>query len=116
MKMADTRLTNELMRTFDGHEKIGTFKAGEKLTEFGERQNEANEALAANVNSLIKRVCALEDKQEKNNEIMRKIAGELNAFKKELDRVRLNEKLNSSAIERFNNALRLSGGLEDASE
>ena len=47
---------------------------------------------------------------------MRKIAGELNAFKKELDRVRLNEKLNSSAIERFNNALRLSGGAEDASE
>ena len=75
--MADTRLTNELMRTFDGHEKIGTFKAGEKLTEFGERQNEANEALAANVNSLIKRVCALEDKQEKNNEIMRKIAASL---------------------------------------
>lgn len=106
--MADARLTNELMRTFDGHEKIGAFKAGGKLTEFGERQNEANEALAANVNSLIKRVCALEDNQEKNKEILRKISGELNAFKKELDRVRLAEKLNSSAIERFNNALKLS--------
>ncbi len=58
----DMKLTNEKMLTFSGHEKIGVFKAGEKLTEFGERQNSANEVLAANINDLIKRVCALEDK------------------------------------------------------
>lgn len=106
--MADLKLTKEKMRTFDGHEKIGAFKAAEKLTDFGEKQNAANEMLAANVNELIKRVCALEDKQEQNTEIMRKIAGELAAFKKELDRVRLTEKLNSSSIERLSNAIRLS--------
>ena len=103
--MAEKKLTNELMRTFDGHGKIGAFKAGEKLTEYGQRQNEANEALAGNVNSLIKRVCALEDQQEK---IIRKLAIELASAKKELDRLRLSEKLNSGAIERLNNAVMLS--------
>ena len=70
-RMSDMKLTNEKMLTFSGHEKIGTFKAGEKLTEFGEKQNIANELLAANVNDLIKRVCALEDKQIQNEDIMR---------------------------------------------
>ena len=106
--MAEKKLTNELMRTFDGHGKIGAFKAGEKLTEYGQRQNEANEALAGNVNSLIKRVCALEDQQEKNTEIIRKLAIELASAKKELDRLILSEKLNSGAIERLNNAVMLS--------
>lgn len=112
--MSDMKLTNEKMMTFTGHEKIGVFKAGEKLAEFGENQNTANEALAWNVNDLIKRVCALEDKQlenenimHKNEEIMRKIAVELSAVKKELDRVRLSDKLNSGAIERLNNAIML---------
>lgn len=105
--MSDLKLTNEKMRTFDGHEKVGTFKAAEKLTDFGEKQNAANEVLAANVNDLIKRVCALEEKQIRNEEIMRKIAGELSAFKKELDRVRLTEKLNSTSITRLSNALNL---------
>lgn len=104
------KLTKEKMRTFTGHEKIGTFKAGEKLTEFGEKQNEANEALAANINDLIKRVCALEDEQIKHKEIMRGIAAELAAFKKELDRVRLSEKLNSGAIERLDRAIAAAGG------
>lgn len=108
--MSDTKLTNELMHTFDGHEKIGSLKAGAKLTEFGERQNDANEALAANVNELIKRVCALEDKQVRSEEILHKIAAELNAFKKELDRIRLSEKLNSGAIERLSNAIDLAEG------
>lgn len=108
--MSDLKLTNEKMRTFTGHEKIGTLKAGEKLTEFGERQNNANELLAANVNDLIKRVCALEDKQIQNEDIMRKIANELGAFKKELDRIRLAEKLNSGAIERLDRAIKLSEG------
>lgn len=110
--MSDIKLTNEKMQTFSGHEKVGVFKAGEKLTEFGERQNAANEALAANINDLIKRVCALEDKQVQNTEVMRKIAGELSAFKKELDRIRLAEKLNSGAIERLDRAMRLAGGEE----
>ncbi len=105
--MSETKLTNEFIRAFDGHEKVKMTKSAEKLTEFGERQNDVNEALASNINSLIKRVCALEDQQEKNTEIMKKIAGELTSFKRELDRVRLTEKLNSGAIERLSNAVSL---------
>ena len=108
--MSDLKLTNEKMKTFTGNQKVGTFKAGEKLTEFGERQNAANEALAANVNDLIKRVCALEEKQIQNEDIMRKLATELGAFKKELDRIRLAEKLNSGAIERLDRAIKLAEG------
>lgn len=103
--MSDIRLTNEKMLTFTGHEKIGTFKAAEKLTEFGEKQNIANEALAANVNDLIKRVCAIEDRELKDRDIMRKIADELTAFKRDLDRVRLSSKLNNTAIERLDHAI-----------
>lgn len=101
------KLTNEKMRTFGGHERIGVFNAGEKLTEFGEKQNTANEALAANINELIKRVCALEDKALKHEEIMKTLANELNGFKRELDRLRLSDKLNSGAIERLDKALDL---------
>lgn len=111
--MAETKLTNELVRTFDGHEKIKMTKAAEKLTEFGEKQNDVNEALAGNINSLIKRVCALEDKQEKNTEIMRKIATELTAFKRELDRVKLTEKLNTGAIKRLSDAISLAENPDD---
>lgn len=103
--MAETKLTNEFIRAFDGHEKIKLTKTAEKLTAFGEKQNDVNEALASNINSLIERVCALEDQQEKNAAIMKKIAEELTAFKRELDRVRLTEKLNSGAIERLTNAM-----------
>lgn len=105
--MSDMKLTNEKMHTFDGHEKIGVFKSGEKLTDFGEKQNAANEALAANINDLIKRVCALEEKQIQNTEVMKKLAEELSAFKKELDRLRLSDKLNTNAVERLNRALSL---------
>ena len=108
--MSDIRLTNEKMHTFDGHDKVGVFKAGEKLMDFGEKQNAANEAVAANINDLIKRVCALEDKQIQSAEALKKIAEELSAFKKELDRVRLTEKLNSGAIERLDRAMRLVTG------
>ena len=110
--MSDMKLTKDKMLTFTGHEKIGTLKAGEKLTEFGEKQNSANELLAANINDLIKRVCALEDQQIKNAEVMRRIADELAAFKKEIDRVRLAEKLNSGAIERLDRAVKLAEGGE----
>jgi hypothetical protein len=41
---------------------------------------------------------------------MRKIANELTAVRKELDRVRLTEKLNSGAIERLDKAMRLAQG------
>lgn len=108
--MSDMKLTKDKMLTFTGHEKIGTLKAGEKLTEFGEKQNSANEMLAANINDLIKRVCALEDAQLRNEDVMRRIANELASFKKELDRVRLTEKLNSGAIERLDRAIKLSEG------
>ena len=104
--MSDIRLTNEKMLTFTGHEKIGSFKAAEKLTEFGEKQNIATEALAANVNDLIKRVCAIEDRELKDRDIMRKIADELTAFKRDLDRVRLSSKLNNTAIERLDHAIK----------
>ncbi len=110
--MSDIRLTNEKMHTFDRHDKVGVFKAGEKLMDFGEKQNAANEAVAANINDLIKRVCALEDKQIQSAEALKKIAEELSAFKKELDRVRLTEKLNSGAIERLDTAMRLAKGEE----
>ncbi len=108
--MSDMKLTKDRMLTVSGHEKISTLKAGEKLTEFGDKQNNANELLAANINDLIKRVCALEDQQLKTAEVMRRIADELNALKKELDRVRLAEKLNSGAIERLDRAIKLSEG------
>ncbi|MDO4863336.1 MAG: hypothetical protein Q4A05_04115 [Ruminococcus sp.] len=108
--MSDIKLTNEKMHTFDGHEKVGVFKSGEKLTDFGEKQNAANEALAANINDLIVRVCALEEKQLHNTEVMRKLAEELAAFKKELDRLRLSDKLNTSAVERLNRAMTLAQG------
>lgn len=104
------KLTNEKMHTFDGHDKIGVFKSGEKLTDFGEKQNAANEALAANINDLIVRVCALEDKQLQHAEIMKKLAEELTAFRKELDRLRLSDKLNTSAVERLNRAISLAQG------
>ena len=104
------KLTNEKMHTFDGHEKVGVFKSGEKLTDFGEKQNAANEVLAANINDLIKRVCALEEKQIQNTEVMRKLAEELTAFKKELDRLRLSDKLNTNAVERLNRAMSLAQG------
>ena len=75
--------------------------------EFGEKQNNANEVLAANVNDLIKRVCALEDKALKHEEVMKTLANELNALKRELDRLRLSDKLNSGAIERLDKAIDL---------
>lgn len=103
----DMKLTNESMRTFGGHERVGVFNAGEKLTEFGEKQNNANEMLALNINDLIKRVCALEDKALKHEEIMKTLANELNGFRRELDRLRLSEKLNSGAIERLDKAMSL---------
>ena len=122
--MSDAKLTKDKMRTFDGHEKVSMLKAGEKLTDFGEKQNIANEAMALNINDLIKRVCLLEDRHLENQEqfqkleakylktteAMMKMANELNELKKELDRVRLSEKLNSSAIERLDKARRLSEG------
>ena len=108
--MSDMKLTNEKMHTFDGHEKVGVFKSGEKLTDFGEKQNAANEVLAANINDLIVRVCALEDKQLQNAEVMRKLAEELGAFKKELDRLRLAETLTPRAVERLNRAISLAQG------
>lgn len=94
------------MLTFNGHEKIGAFSAAARLAEFGEKQNAANEALAANVNDLIKRVCALEEEQLRHAEVMRRLAAELSAFKKELDRVRLSEKLNSGTVERLDSAIK----------
>lgn len=133
--MSDMRLTNEKMKTFVNNDKIGMFQTAEKLTEFGEKQDEANEALAYNVNDLIKRVCALEevhiayrdaltslenkhtalmdalctleDKLTKNTENMKNLSADLKGFRRELDRIRLSDKLNTSAIERLDKSIRL---------
>ncbi|MDE6779997.1 MAG: hypothetical protein K2J40_00865 [Ruminococcus sp.] len=125
--MSDMKLTNAKMKTFDSEEKISAFQAGTRLADFGEKQNTANNLLAANVNDLIKRVCFLEDQNlqltetlhrladkqlEAVNKIntehsnaMKSIAAELKALKAELDRVRLTSKLNTSAIDRLNKAI-----------
>ena len=105
--MADTKLTKDKLVTFDGHEKINALKAPAKLTDFGEKQNEANELLAAAIEELGAKVATLEAKQTQSSEAIRKIAEELGAYKKELDRIRLSEKLNSGTIERLSNALRI---------
>ena len=105
--MSDTRLTKDKLVTFDGHEKISALKAPAKLTDFGEKQNEVNVLIAAVLDELSQKVAELENKQAQSNEAMRKIAEELGAYKKELDRIRLSEKLNSGTIERLSNALRI---------
>jgi archaellum component FlaC len=38
---------------------------------------------------------------------MKKIANELNSFKKELDRLRLSDKLNTNAVERLDRAVKM---------
>lgn len=47
---------------------------------------------------------------------MRKIAKELSTAKKEMDRIRLSDKLNSGAIARIDKALHLAEGGDDESE
>ena len=110
--MSDMKLTNERIKAFDT-KKISLVNTPSVVSEFGKKQNSVNEVLALNINDLIKRVCALEDQQVKNKETMSKIAGDLSAFKKELDRVRLSEKLNSGAIERLDRALRTANEQSD---
>jgi peptidoglycan hydrolase CwlO-like protein len=89
-------------------------KTSARLDDFGKKQNNANELLAANINELIKRVCLLEDQQVHNNDIMKRIASELSAFKTEIDRLKLTSKLNTNAIDRLNSAIALSSGEEDS--
>lgn len=125
--MSDLKLTNAKMKTFDSEEKISAFQAGTRLADFGEKQNTANNLLAANVNDLIKRVCFLEDQNiqltetlhhlankqiEAINKIntehsnaMKSVTAELKSLRAELDRVRLSSKLNTSAIDRLNKAI-----------
>lgn len=125
--MSDMKLTNAKMKTFDSEEKISAFQAGTRLADFGEKQNAANNLLAANVNDLIKRVCFLEDQNiqltetlhhladkqlETVNKIntehsnaMKSVIAELKSLRAELDRVRLSSKLNTSAIDRINKAI-----------
>lgn len=126
-KMSDMKLTNAKMKTFEGEEKISAFQAASRLTDFGEKQNNANTMLAANVNDLIKRVCFLEDQQvqmtdtlhrladkhveavskinAEHSNAMKAVSAELKALKAELDRVRLASKLNTSAVDRLNKAI-----------
>lgn len=125
--MSDLKLTNAKMKTFDSEEKISAFQAGTRLSDFGEKQNTANNLLAANVNDLIKRVCFLEDQNiqltetlhhladkqieainrinTEHSNAMKSVTAELKSLKAELDRVRLSSKLNTSAIDRLNKAI-----------
>lgn len=100
--MSDLKLTNEKMKAYDGEK--GLFRNSSSLERFGENQNAVNELLAANVNELIKRVCTLEDQQVRNNDIMKKMAAEIQSLKAEVDRLKLTAKLNTNAIARMSNA------------
>ncbi len=133
IKMSDIKLTRDKMKTYSG-EQSGFLKTGASLEEFGKKQNSANEALAANINELLKRVTAVETEQIRqiesmnlriselerreleHREILKKIATELNAAKRTLDRVRLSDKLNTSAVERISKALNLTEENENISE
>ncbi len=101
--MSELKLTQDKMKTYTEEVR----RTSVRLNSFGNNQNAANELLAANINDLIKRVCLLEDQQVRNNEIMKKIASELAAFKAEVDRLKLTAKLNTNAIDRLNNAIDL---------
>ena len=105
----DHRLTNESMKTFNDEQK-GAFKTGARLDEFGKNQNHANELLALNVNDLIKRVCAIEDRNLKYEKNFKMIADELTAFRNELDRLKLTAKLNSNAVDRLSKAISIASG------
>lgn len=111
---SDHRLTNESMKTFED-EKKGAFKTGVRLEEFGRNQNRANELLALNVNDLIKRVCAIEERNLKYEKNFKLLADEIKAFKNELDRLKLTAKLNSNAVDRLSRAMSIASGEESSS-
>lgn len=100
--MSDLKLTNEKIKAYNGEK--GFFRNSAAIEKFGENQNTVNELLAANINELIKRVCALEDQQVVNNDIMKKMAAEIQSLKAEVDRLKLTAKLNTNAIARMSNA------------
>ena len=105
--MSELKLTNEKMKTYCSEDKKGAFKTSARLEAFGENQNGVNELLAANINDLIKRVCALEEQQLRNNEIMKKVANELASLRGEIDRLKLTAKLNTGAVKRLDDSIRL---------
>lgn len=97
--MSDLKLTNERIKAYDGTK--GIFKNSAAIERFGDNQNAVNELLAANVNELIKRVCALEDQRIVNEENMKRMAAEIQALRNEVDRLKLTAKLNTNAIDRL---------------
>lgn len=103
--MSELKLTKDKMKVYSEEDGKGVFKTSSRLEKLGEKQNDVNELLAANINELIKRVCALEDEKIKQNEIMKKLASELASLKAEVDRLKLTAKLNTNAIDRMNNAI-----------
>ncbi len=121
-----TEINRNDMLAYDGS-RGGAFKTGAHLNDFGSRQNSVNMVLADRINALLADIAALEErcrKSEENaaalterieqleererrtGELMKRLAGEVSAYKKEVDRVRLTEKLNSGAIERLDKAIR----------
>ncbi len=103
--MSELKLTKDKMKVYSEEDGKGVFKTSARLEKLGEKQNDVNELLAANINELIKRVCALEDEKLKQNEIMKKLASEIASLKAEVDRLKLTAKLNTNAIERMNNTI-----------
>ncbi|HBB72568.1 MAG TPA: hypothetical protein DCZ71_08195 [Ruminococcus sp.] len=121
-----TEINREDMLAFDGS-RGGTFKTASQLSDFGSRQNSVNMVLADRVNALIAetqqlreklrdsdetiawlrlQLEQLEERERRTGEIMKRLAEEVSSYKKEVDRVRLAEKLNSSAIERLDRIIR----------
>ncbi|MBR2283868.1 MAG: hypothetical protein IJ874_05550 [Ruminococcus sp.] len=110
----------------------GAFRTASQLADFGSKQNAVNEQLSEKIDTLRSRIgeleetlrikddelsilrgrlSQLEERERQTAELMKKLAQELSGHKKEVDRVRLAEKLNSGAIERLDGYFRyLSGG------
>lgn len=109
--MQDLKITPEKAKTYDTEsEKNGVFKTPARLDGFGKKQNEYNDIVMENIAELKKRICNLEDEQVKTTDRFRICANELQAFKVELDRMKLTTKLNSNTIDRLTKAIDISKG------
>lgn len=79
----------------------GVFKTSKRLEQFGEKQNEFNKLILEALTEMKERINKLEEEQKLNVERFKKCAAELQSYKGELDRIRLDTQLNSNAIDRI---------------
>jgi len=96
------------MKTETYKEIAGFGKTGQNLKEFGEKQNAMNaqlteklELMTRQLGEALDRIAALEAEQAKNQRRFVRCAEEINELKKEVDRLRLTSKLNTSSIDRL---------------